>query len=98
MAKRTKSALKNARKNLKRRMRNKYYKTRTKNLIKSVFLSENREEAEKRLKEAISFIDHATSKGVFHKNTAARKKSRLMKRFSEFIIKLEEEKLTSLEK
>ena len=98
MAKRTKSALKNARKNLKRRMRNKYYKTRTKNLIKSVFLSENREEAEKRLKEAISFIDHVASKGVFHKNTAARKKSRLMKRFSEFIIKLEEEKLTSLEK
>ncbi|RLD15442.1 MAG: 30S ribosomal protein S20 [Caldiserica bacterium] len=97
MAKRTKSALKNARKNLKRRIRNKYYKTRTKNLIKSVFLAENREEAEKRLKETISFIDHATSKGVFHKNTAARKKSRLMKRFSEFIIKLEEN-LTSLEK
>ena len=55
MAKRTKSALKNARKDLKRRLRNKYYKTRTKNLIKSVFLAENREEAEKRLKEANLF-------------------------------------------
>ncbi len=39
----------------------------------------NREEAEKKYKEFASLMDRAVSKGVYHKNTAARKKSRVYK-------------------
>ncbi len=35
------------------------------------------------LKEAISALDRAVSKGALHRNTAARKKSRLTKQYNE---------------
>jgi small subunit ribosomal protein S20 len=34
------------------------------------------------LKEAVSALDRAVSKGVLHRNTAARKKSRLTKQYN----------------
>ena len=40
------------------------------------------EDAKKALVQATSVIDKAASKGVLHKNTAARKKSRLAKRIN----------------
>ena len=40
------------------------------------------EDTTEALKAAISRIDRGVSKGVYHKNTAARKKSRLVKRLS----------------
>lgn len=40
----------------------------------------NTEEAKSALRAAISSLDKAVSKGVLHKNTAARKKSRLAKK------------------
>ena len=36
------------------------------------------EKAEPAVKQAVSSLDRATSKGIMHRNTAARKKSRLM--------------------
>lgn len=84
MAKRIKSGIKNAKKSLKREARNRYYKTRVKNLIKEAMKATTKEEFLEKSKVAISFIDHAVSKGVLHKNTAARKKSRLMKELSRF--------------
>lgn len=84
MAKRLKAGIKDARQNLKRRELNRYYKTRIKNLIKEVKLAQNKEEFLEKAKLAISFIDHAASKGAIHKNTAARKKSNLMKEVSRF--------------
>lgn len=84
MAKRIKSGIKEAKKSIKRRERNKYYKTRAKNLIKEALEASNKEEFLEKAKKAISFIDHAVSKGVFHKNNAARKKSKLMKELSRF--------------
>jgi small subunit ribosomal protein S20 len=42
----------------------------------------SREEAEQSLRKAISQIDRAASKGVIHKNQAARRKSRLSKRLA----------------
>ncbi len=45
--------------------------------------SGNLDEAEKHQKTAISLIDKAALRSTLHKNTAARKKSRLIKRIRE---------------
>lgn len=77
-----KSALKRAKQNETRRLRNKATRTRTKNATKSVHLALNddsSEDAVAKLNEAKAVIDNAAKKGVIHKNTAARKISRLTK-------------------
>lgn len=45
-------------------------------------LNESKEEANKRLNVAIKAIDNAASKGVIKKNTAARYKSSVQKKFN----------------
>lgn len=75
-----KSALKRARQNEVRRIRNKSYKTSTKKAIKEVRVAvanESAEEARERLAKAVSIIQKTVSKGVIHKNQASRKISRL---------------------
>jgi small subunit ribosomal protein S20 len=62
--------------------RNKAIKSRVKTETKKVFAavkSGDKAAAEKQLLVATSCIDKAKSKGVYHKNTAARKISRLTK-------------------
>ncbi len=76
---RNRSAEKRVRQSEKRRLRNRALKTRIKNTIKKLMAAESREEKEKLLQEAYSLIDKAVKKHVLHKNTAARKKSRLAK-------------------
>ena len=39
-------------------------------------------DTEAALQKALSYLDHAASKGVIHKNNAARRKSRLMQRYN----------------
>lgn len=85
MAKKKLSSLKRVRQNEKRRLRNLSYKSAIKTYIKKTkkfLLEKNFEEAEKYLKMAIKKIDTAKSSGVLHRNTANRKKSRLMKFFN----------------
>ncbi|HWT76429.1 MAG TPA: 30S ribosomal protein S20 [Mobilitalea sp.] len=63
-------------------VRNKQIKSKVKTMIKKVdaaVASGDKEVAKANLVEAVSEIDKACSKGVFHKNTAARKVSRLSK-------------------
>ncbi len=72
-----KSAKKRIRQNEKRRLRNQASRSKINTLSKKVLKAENKEEAVKLLKEAVSFIDKMVSKGRLHKNTAARRKSRL---------------------
>lgn len=75
-----KSALKRARQNEIRRMRNKSLKTQAKNVTKSVRQAVDEksiETARSELDSAKSVIAKAAKKGVIHKNTAARKISRL---------------------
>ena len=77
-----KSALKRARQNEDRRLRNKSVKTSIKNIVKEVRLaaSETSKEAGlKKLDTAKSKIDKAAKKRVIHKKTASRKISRLSK-------------------
>jgi len=75
-----KSQIKRNRQNEIRRVRNKgmrsELRTRTKAAIAAV---EAGESGEDELKLAIKRIDKAAARGMLHKNTAARKKSRLVK-------------------
>lgn len=60
-------------------------KTRMKNVIKEVqeaISSNSPEVIVERLREAISTIDKTASKGVIHKNNAARKISRLTRKIN----------------
>ena len=74
------SAAKRHRQSEKRRLRNKSVKTKvrtsTRKLIESVKANAI-EDAQTQFKEVTHILDRAVSKGVLHRNTAARKKSRL---------------------
>ena len=77
-----KSALKRARQNELRRLRNKSTKTRIKSIVKDVRSSTGETSVDDvmlKLNTAQSAIDKAAKKGVVHKRTAARKISRLTK-------------------
>jgi small subunit ribosomal protein S20 len=77
-----KSQIKRNRQNEKARLRNKAVrselKTRTKRALSAA--EQGAENSAEVTREAVKRIDMAASKGVIHKNTAARRKSRLMKR------------------
>ncbi len=78
-----KSAIKRAKQNELRRVRNRSRRTRMKHVMKSLeeaLASSNPELAVTRLKEVVSVIDKTAGKGVIHKNHAARKISRLTHR------------------
>jgi small subunit ribosomal protein S20 len=79
------SAIKRARQNEIRRLRNKANKTKVKHNVKEVraAIAENdSENAVQKLKTAQAIIDKAAKKGVLHKNTAARKISRLSRQIN----------------
>lgn len=74
------SAIKRARQAVKRRLRNLHTKTTVKSSIKTVTAAIEKKDAEgaqKALLKAIPLIQKAQSKGIFHRNTSARKISRL---------------------
>ena len=84
-----KSALKRARQSETRRLRNKHYKTRVKTAIKQVKASVesgDQEKARENFKKAVSLLQKTASKGVLHKNTAARKISRLARQVNQLSI------------
>lgn len=77
-----KSALKRARQNQIRRLRNRTNRTRIKNTVKEIRLAASEasgDEGLNQLNAAKSVIDKAAQKGGIHKKTAARKISRLSK-------------------
>ncbi len=74
------SALKRARQNEKRRIRNRAMRTRVRGLIKKVrqaIAEGDPERAQAALAQAVPVIDKAAGKGVLHRRNAARKISRL---------------------
>ncbi len=76
------SAMKRARQNKKRRVRNQARKTRVKNVVREVRLAvsqKNLEGAEAALQKATPMISRVAGKGTLHWRTAARKISRLTK-------------------
>ena len=74
-----KSAKKRIRSNDRKRIRNQASMSKVRTLIKKVYSTESKADAEAVLKEAVSYIDKTAGKGRIHKNTAARKKSALTK-------------------
>jgi small subunit ribosomal protein S20 len=83
-----KSAKKRIGINERNRLQNRYYKTSVKTLtklfLKNLEMSKNEQtdksktELKTILNSVYSFLDKGTKKNIFHKNTAARKKSKLV--------------------
>ena len=77
-----KSAKKRILVSAKRQARNKHVKSFTKTAIKKFTLAAkagNKAELQTLFVAAVAAVDKATAKGVYHKNTASRKKSQLAK-------------------
>ncbi|MCA1803201.1 MAG: 30S ribosomal protein S20 [Rhodothermaceae bacterium] len=74
-----KSSIKRVRQEKKRRLHNRTRRSAMRTLIKNVFTQTDKDEAEKHLKVAVSYIDRMSVKGYLHKNNAAHKKSRLVR-------------------
>ena len=77
-----KSQIKRNRQTVKRTARNKAVRSelRTRTKTAHAALAEGGEQCEEALRLAVKRIDKAAAKGVIHKNQAANRKSRLMKR------------------
>ena len=80
----TKSALKRIRQNEKRRLRNRAVRSRVRTAIKTArtALAAAGPDTAPAVVQAIRELDRAVTKGVVHRNTAARKKSALGRRLA----------------
>lgn len=85
MAKRTKSALKANRQNVKRREHNREMRSRLRTALKSIRASLDAKDlsaAKSALNATISIVDRMATKGIIHRNTASRYKSRIASRLT----------------
>jgi small subunit ribosomal protein S20 len=83
VAKRTKSALKANRQNIKRREHNRQLRTRLRGALKAIRASlddDDLDGAKAALNKTMSIVDKMATKGIIHQNTAGRYKSRITKR------------------
>ncbi len=81
-----KSALKRIRSSEKRRQRNRITRGTTRTAIKKArtgIAGKDMGVAEVAVHDAVSALDKAAAKGVIHKNSAARRKSRLMRQLNQ---------------
>jgi small subunit ribosomal protein S20 len=79
------SALKRHRQNLKRRVRNQALRTRLRHLVREVrtaIAGKDADAAAKTFARATRALDKAVTKGVLHRNSAARRVSRLARAVS----------------
>ena len=87
----SKSSEKRVEINERNRLRNRFYKSSVRTLIKGFFKDlegyktsknpEDKEKLQKILSSVYSLIDKGTKKNIFHKNAAARKKAKLASYF-----------------
>jgi len=81
-----KSAIKRLRSAERRRLRNRVHVGRARTAVKKArrLMDEGHlEEAREAVHVAVSALDKAAEKGIIHKNNAARRKSRLMRRLNQ---------------
>jgi len=81
----TASAKKRIRQNAKRHIRNRIYSSQARTYVKRARVALETNDAESAIdavRQAVSKLDRAASKGVIHRKNAARRKSRLMKRLA----------------
>jgi len=85
VAKRTKSALKANRQNIKRREHNRQMRSKLRSALKASRVSLEAKDlsgAKAALSQTVSIVDKMATKGIIHRNTAGRYKSRLSARMS----------------
>jgi len=85
VAKRTKSALKANRQNIKRREHNRQMRSKLRSALKAIRASLDAKDlngAKAALSQTVSIVDKMASKGIIHRNTAGRYKSRLSSRMA----------------
>ena len=85
MAKRTKSALKANRQNIKRREHNRQMRSHLRTALKAIRASLDSNDldgAKSALNTTVSIVDKMATKGIIHRNTAGRYKSRLTARLA----------------
>jgi len=73
------SAKKRIRQSEKRRLANRYYSVTTRNAVRKLRKTENKEEATELLPKVTSMLDKLAKKNIIHKNKAANIKSSLQK-------------------
>tara|TARA_X000001036_G_scaffold63455_2_gene53976 strand:+ start:942 stop:1196 length:255 start_codon:yes stop_codon:yes gene_type:complete len=71
------TVLKRVRQSRKANSRNKHYKSMMKTAIKNILETKDKKDSDEKLRDTISIIDKVKSKGIIHKNTASRQKSRI---------------------
>lgn len=74
-----KSAKKRIRQNEARRLHNRYYAKTTRNAIKKLRLTKDKNEATQMLPKVFSMLDKLAKRHIIHKNKAANLKSKLAK-------------------
>jgi small subunit ribosomal protein S20 len=85
VAKRTKSALKANRQNIKRREQNRQMRSKLRTALKGIRAKIEDKDlagAKTLLSRTVSIVDKMATKGIIHRNTAGRYKSRLAARFA----------------
>ena len=85
MAKRTKSALKANRQNITRREHNRQMRSKLRSALKAIRVlldAKDLTAAKAALNQTVSIVDKMATKGIIHRNTAGRYKSRLSSRLS----------------
>ena len=85
MAKRTKSALKANRQNIKRREHNRQMRSKLRTALKAIRASLDAKDlsaAKTAFNKTVSIVDKMATKGIIHRNTAGRYKSRLTSRLA----------------
>jgi small subunit ribosomal protein S20 len=85
LAKRTKSALKANRQNVKRREHNRQMRARLRTALKSIRTSLDAKDlagAKAALSRIVSIVDKMATRGIIHRNTAGRYKSRITARLT----------------
>jgi len=82
----TQSAIKRLRSAERRRLHNRVFRGQARTAVKkarSLMATGNLEEAREAVQAASRALDKAASKGIIHKNNAARRKSRLMQQLNQ---------------
>ena len=85
MAKRTKSALKANRQNIRHREHNRQMRSKLRTALRAIRASLDAKDltgARSALTKTVSIVDKMAGKGIIHRNTAGRYKSRLSARFA----------------
>ncbi len=81
-----KSQIKRNRQNEKRRSHNRVFRGKARTLVskaRTLVATGDQDTSLEAVRQAVSALDKAAEKGVIHKNNAARRKSRLMKRLAQ---------------